>query len=1186
MKKSLLMILGAAALLAGCAKDLSPDLQKLEDRVAQLEKQVEANKKAIEELQKANFITAVEQTESGWSITLDDGKVLALYNGKDGKDGKDGTNGQDGAAGKDGDSFFKSVEIIDGTVVFTLENGDSFSIPYQEEFKLVFDTREIAVEPNTEVKVPFTIVGETTDTEVYVVASGAYEAELVDGAVVVKIPATITKDAVLLAADNGHGKTSIKSLNFEQHTCTAGTYTGIASYWGSEATFKVASNVSYSVTTSAAWLEVVSTKAVVENTVTIKVLPTPCSYTRTGEVYVKDAFDRTVQTVKIAQGGTKPVMVFNTGYDSIADAIAGVSANADVTKNGYVDIAISEAQAPIEEIVAIPESDMKWVVRVRSIGGGKAENCVIRGIDVRNTELEVKDITIEPVAGNAGKRPLAKDGDKYGLGYFAFAYGMCVETDATKPITVKNVIFKVNDDLVTYGNATLLYVCPSTGLVTLDGCQLDGRGSRISQIYGGNVKFNACAISNSYSSYAARVGYANAHLTLTNNTIDTPKVVDVHSSIKATSSVTFGENGVDNNRYSAKVTTKANDPGKEGVTITIGTASDGGTVVLNDAFSYVTVQEAVNAAKAGDVITLGEQEYAENVKINKNVTIQGKNRETSIIAGNVEIASGVTFRNLTIKEKAGVTNEEVTLTGSDDGYKWGHKYLIRIEKGADGVLLENVNLIADDNDATAAFKKTLSTIWISQAWNVTVKNCKITTTADGAYCPNQTYDSQNVLFEGNEFIGGGVKEWSIRVAASSSVTIKNNTFHSKYAIDVLNTFKGVLTLGDGQYDDNIYGSEVEVALNGDKQARLAAGAIFYPTDVVFGQRESVITDPVWEKLWSANIDELGINDSRGFTFWNGEVLCGVAAGDKGEGSPAPYVSSYPMVTVANGVLSKTLATTVEGGGFTGWVTGVTTVDNAGRNDLLACGVVATGNRWAATNYEFYVYHFTSADKYEVAVHWTMPEATAERAGDYLSFRGTWQDGEILICAANNSGKNVYSFAVKDGVAAQEPVLIPLEGEAMTKKSGTSGIYHYKGDQYIIASEAASPYIVKREADKFTYVGAMDMTNFKAEGSSAKVIRSPQFVSIRGEEYMVFLHTNYVSGNSNGGWVCTVPVKNDNLAESLKSIQATDINMMEIAKFATASGNGFGGLGVEVDGATCMIGYGLRHGEVGVVKFIP
>ena len=87
MKKSLLLILGAAMLFAGCAKDLTSDLDNLTSRVDQIEKQVESNKKAIEALQKANFISKVEQTATGWSVTLSDGSVLALYNGAAGADG-------------------------------------------------------------------------------------------------------------------------------------------------------------------------------------------------------------------------------------------------------------------------------------------------------------------------------------------------------------------------------------------------------------------------------------------------------------------------------------------------------------------------------------------------------------------------------------------------------------------------------------------------------------------------------------------------------------------------------------------------------------------------------------------------------------------------------------------------------------------------------------------------------------------------------------------------------------------------------------------------------------------------------------------------------------------------------------------------------------------------------------------
>ena len=152
MKKSLLLILGAAMLFAGCAKDLTSDLDNLTSRVDQIEKQVESNKKAIEALQKANFISKVEQTATGWSVTLSDGSVLALYNGAAGADGKPG------ADGKDGDAFFESVEVKDGMVIFTLTDGTTFEVPLMQEFAISFDSREIAVEPDTEVKIPLSEV--------------------------------------------------------------------------------------------------------------------------------------------------------------------------------------------------------------------------------------------------------------------------------------------------------------------------------------------------------------------------------------------------------------------------------------------------------------------------------------------------------------------------------------------------------------------------------------------------------------------------------------------------------------------------------------------------------------------------------------------------------------------------------------------------------------------------------------------------------------------------------------------------------------------------------------------------------------------------------------------------------------------------------------------------------------------
>ena len=304
-----------------------------------------------------------------------------------------------------------------------------------------------------------------------------------------------------------------------------------------------------------------------------------------------------------------------------------------------------------------------------------------------------------------------------------------------------------------------------------------------------------------------------------------------------------------------------------------------------------------------------------------------------------------------------------------------------------------------------------------------------------------------------------------------------------------------------------------------------------------------------------------------------------------------------MVTVSNGAVSKTLATLTEGAGFTGWVTGVAVVDNAGKQDLIACSVVSTGNQWAATNYDFYVYHFTSPDKYEVAVKWTMPEAEAERMGDYLSFKGTWQDGEIMTCSANAVGKYAYVFKVKDGVVDKTPTKLALAADVMAAKSGTAGIYYMKDDLYMITNEAGTagavaPLLVKREGENITLVGKMDLSGFSTVDSGAMSVRTPRLISIDGKEYMVFMVGEYggkTYGSANMGniSVCVLPLTGATLLESLTSYKMEDVKVMAVANGSVKyAGNGFAGVDVDVFGNTCRIGYGVRNGELGVIKFRP
>lgn len=109
-------------MFAGCTKELTQkvdkiekDLASLETRVAELEKSLNAEvasiKTLIEAVQKNVFVTSVKETADGYEILFSDGKKATLTNGKDGKDGATPVVGI--AAGEDGVLYW----TVDGNFI-------------------------------------------------------------------------------------------------------------------------------------------------------------------------------------------------------------------------------------------------------------------------------------------------------------------------------------------------------------------------------------------------------------------------------------------------------------------------------------------------------------------------------------------------------------------------------------------------------------------------------------------------------------------------------------------------------------------------------------------------------------------------------------------------------------------------------------------------------------------------------------------------------------------------------------------------------------------------------------------------------------------------------------------------------------------------------------------------------------
>lgn len=169
-----------------------------------------------------------------------------------------------------GKSIFDSVVVNEeeGTVTFYFigengEAGDSFVLPLAEKFALEIAASVGLAEGQTEVEIPYTVKGAnaTTVIDVLTVACKAVvETE------VIKV-SNIAEDAQMLVfADNGEGRTSIKKVVFESETYSVEAVDYVMPGEGGQIVVKGVSNVPFEVVipAEASWLTQVISKSAFE----------------------------------------------------------------------------------------------------------------------------------------------------------------------------------------------------------------------------------------------------------------------------------------------------------------------------------------------------------------------------------------------------------------------------------------------------------------------------------------------------------------------------------------------------------------------------------------------------------------------------------------------------------------------------------------------------------------------------------------------------------------------------------------------------------------------------------------------------------------------------------------------------------------------------------------------------------
>ncbi len=159
----------------------------------------------------------------------------------------------------------------------------------------------------------------------------------------------------------------------------------------------------------------------------------------------------------------------------------------------------------------------------------------------------------------------------------------------------------------------------------------------------------------------------------------------------------------------------------------------------------LSLQELINNAKSGETVYLEEKTYFENIKIDKELTLIGKN---SIIDGNgseivIEInQNNVKISNLIIRNSGGKSNNAGIKLSSDNN------------------LIENCEIY-----------RTKTGIIIDESQDNVISNCKFHTNGEGVYF----YSSSKNMISNSEFQHNA---FGIHLFDSSEIVIEGSYIHT------------------------------------------------------------------------------------------------------------------------------------------------------------------------------------------------------------------------------------------------------------------------------------------------------------------------------------------------------------------------------------------------------------------------
>ena len=368
---------------------------------------------------------------SGYTITFNDGTSIVVKHGEKGETGETGATGSTGAAGNDGatptitvkenaegvlcwyingeeicpvyegtpvftsvdgnlyvtypgetepvwigaltgKSIFDSVVVDEenGVVIFTFvgengQTGDSFTLPLAAKFELVIDATVGLAHGQTSVEIPYEVKGANATTVVDVLAVAC---EAVVEAKVIKVSNIAAGAQLLVFADNGEGKTSIKKVVFssESESFSVEAVDEVIPAEGGQVVIKGVSNIEFDVFVSAAWLAQVETKAAFELVFAAEA-NTEAEVRSADVTFVRKGTQEVLKTVTVAQAAAEVVeKPFAEKAWNIA-AVFGNGADRNMTMDSeYVYVAQAAGGNGAIKAISIADPAVRKDVKVQT----------------------------------------------------------------------------------------------------------------------------------------------------------------------------------------------------------------------------------------------------------------------------------------------------------------------------------------------------------------------------------------------------------------------------------------------------------------------------------------------------------------------------------------------------------------------------------------------------------------------------------------------------------------------------------------------------------------------------------------------------------------------------------------------------------------------------------------------------